>query len=130
MVNYATTTENNVKTVAAICPTTHTEVDVYHPTPTVTPWDYYGGNHQREYCKVLRNAGLNPLPLNTNKTILRPVGSGPGGSVRFGDNMTPGVYRIAVPHNEVGAAHAAIAKHKENIRNWLDNNGPMPEECR
>lgn len=124
------TVENNVDRRKQLCPDGWVEIDTYHPTSSVTPWDYYGGKHQREYCKVLCSAGLTPLALKTNETIVRPIGTGPGGAVRFGDNMLPGVYRIAVPAGQQAAACAAIEAHKVAIREWLDNGGEMPEACR
>ena len=105
-------------------------VDEYHPCSTVTPWDYYGMCHQREYAKVLTAAGISFVLLRTVETIIHPYGTGPGGMVRFGDNMLPGVFRIAVPKKQENAANVAIAAHKAAIAEWLkDICAPMPAAC-
>jgi hypothetical protein len=122
--------ERHVEIREQLCPEGMVEVDVYHPCGSVTPWDYHGGKHQREYMTVLRAAGIESFGLTTNKKLLCPSGTGPGGSVRMGDNMTPGVYRIAVKTDEAGKAAQAFAAHKEAIRAWLDDGAAMPEACR
>jgi hypothetical protein len=105
-------------------------VDEYHPCPTTTPWDYQGTRHQRQYTNALQAAGVDSVSLRTVMTILHPRGTGPGGRVRAGDNMTPGVYRIAVLKEMELFARAAIANHRAAIEAWLHNNGPFPEECK
>jgi len=112
-----------------ILPDGFTIVDTYTPTYSTTPWDYYGMCHQRELSRVLRNNNIEFVLLQTVKTRINPVGSGPKGRVRFGDDMMPGEYRIAVPHEKVIEAQLAFQKHKQAIQNWLNNKGPMPKEC-
>ncbi len=108
-----TTTEaNGIRTVEEVCPDGWVVVDVYDPCSSVTPWDSYGRGHQREYGKVLKSAGIEFVPLRTSRTILQPMGSGSGGAVRFGDNMTPGTYQIAVPKGDETKARKAIAEHR------------------
>jgi len=103
-------------------------IDVY--TPASCPWDVYGRKHQRELTKVLLAAGIESVSLYTSCTINNPVGSGPGGMVRFGDNMTPGEYRIAVYKYDVEKAQKAIAAHREVMDKWIAEGGPLPEVCR
>ncbi len=105
-------------------------IDTYHPTPSVTPWDYHGGKHQREYEAVLKAAGVLAICLETRRSRLNPMGSGPGGRVRFGDNMMPSTYSIAVPVADTEKAKEAIKAHKEAIDAWLFKGGAMPEACR
>lgn len=99
-------------------------------SPVSTPWDYHGGKHNREIAAVLLEAGILSLQMHTTETINRPYGTGPGGSVRFGDDMMPGTYTVAVAKEEVAAAKAALAKHDEAIRAWLHDDQPMPEVLR
>ena len=129
-INVKEYTEHGIATREELCPEGWTVIDTYHPTSSVTPWDYYGNKHQREYAKVLREAGVQGALLMTRKTIVSPIGTGPNGRVRMGDNMCPGVYRIAVPSNQEAQALSAIAQHKEAISLWLDGKSPMPEACR
>ena len=83
-------------------------VDEYYPCPTTCPWDYYGLCHQRQYGKVLKAAGIDFEALRTVETRIHPTGSGPNGRVRFGDDMMPGIYRIAVRIEDADRAHRAI----------------------
>lgn len=105
-------------------------VEVDSHVPNAGPWDYYGGKHQRTIMKVLRAAGLSPVPLVTHRRNLSPMGSGPGGRVRFGDDMVPGVYRVAVPRGQSPAAAAAILSHRADVDRWLFHDGAMPEVYR
>jgi hypothetical protein len=111
-------------------PEGYVEVDTYHPCPTVTPWDYYGGKHQREISLVLRAADIPHILLRTTERLKHPVGTGPRGSVRFGDDMMPGVFRVAVPNQYESRAHGAILAHKSRVAEWLKNPSmPMPAAC-
>ena len=98
--------------------------------PHSTPWDYYGGKHNREMSRVLKGVGVECVALHTRETIVSPRGSGPGGRVRFGDNMMPGVYRVAVPKESLAAAQIALNHHDVDIQDWLHNGGEMPEACK
>lgn len=123
-------TEHLVETREEVCPEGWVEIDIYHPSSTITPWDYYGMKHQRELGRVLDSDGIGYQKLITHKKHLAPVGTGPGGAVRFGDNMMPGVYRIAVKEEDVGRAHQAINEHKKRVDDWINNGAPMPDACR
>lgn len=103
-------------------------VDSY--LPSISPWDYYGGMHQRHYMRVLTTAGIQAIPLRTTEVRLHPRGTGEGGRVRCGDDMLPGVYSIAVACENESAACAAIAAHKAAVEEWLkDVSRPMPSAC-
>ncbi len=125
-----TTIGNNVETRHQEVPEGWTEIDVYTPCSSTTPWDYYGMKHWNELSSVLRSAGIECQKLMTSRRIIHPQGSGPGGRVRFGDDMIPGTYRIAVAEIDVDRANLAISDHRAAVRDWLDNGGPMPEACR
>jgi len=99
-------------------------------TPHSCPWDYYGLKHNQEISNVMKAAGIQCVSLHTRSTVISPMGSGPGGRVRFGDNMTPGLYRVAVPQEDQSAAQIALNHHNVDIQDWLHNGGAMPEACR
>lgn len=111
-------------------PTPEGWIDVVVYNPHSCPWDCYGRRNTNEYRQVFKEAGIESLGLETNCRILHPRGSGPGGRVRFGDDMTPGTYRVAVQAKDQVAALAAIAAHQEAITQWLHHGGPMPEACK
>jgi len=119
--------EHGCNVVEDIPPEGWVVIDTYHPHST--PWDYHGMRHQRELSLVLREAGVGCVRLQKRSTIIHPMGTGPGGAVRFGDNMTPGVFHIAVAPESETAARAALKAHREAIENWLYNDGPMPAAC-
>ena len=108
----------NVEYRDELCPDGWVEVDVFHPCGSNPPYDYHGGKHQREYRKVLLNAGIESMALVTHRKIIHPMGSGTNGSVRMGDDMIPGVYRIAVKCDYEAKAQAAFA-----------NTGATPRRC-
>jgi len=122
--------DHGIRHVEEQVPVGYCVIDDYTPTSSTTPWDYYGMKHQRELSCVLRNNSIPCILLHTTYTKLHPMGSGPKGSVRFGDDMLPGRYRIAVPIELTIAAQLALSIHKQAIENWLYNKGPMPQECR
>lgn len=123
--------EGGLEIVEDICPEGYVVVDEYTPCHSVTPWDYYGMNHQRQYCKALRAAGVEPICLETRRRILHPSGSGPRGMVRFGDDMCPHIYKIAVAVADQDKANAAMAAHQAAVKAWLeDSSKPVPEALR
>lgn len=121
-------TAHGVKTVAFLPPPGWVVVSDY--TPHSCPWDCYGNDHNRVMAAVLLKAGIQSLQLRTIQTRTSPQGTGPGGMVRFGDDMLPGRYTVAVAEENKTAALQAIADHEAAIRKWLDNEGPMPAVLR
>ncbi len=101
-------------------------VDTYHPSGSVTPWDYYGGKHTGEIKRVLMDANIESVSLVEMQVNNTPRGSGPNGRVRFGDSMMPGVYRVAVSKYDVPAAERAIAAHQKAVEQWLHEGGKQP----
>jgi hypothetical protein len=128
-IEVVTREQHGIRYVEDITPNEWVEVDVYTPCSTVTPWDYYGLMHTRPLQRVLDKVGIENLLLETRKTIIHPSGSGPKGMVRFGDNMMPHTYRIAVPMRDTYGAIQAIEAHKRAVSEWLDGKREMPEEC-
>lgn len=123
-----TYTEHGVEHRVEEVPDGHVVIDTYNPHST--PWDYHGGKHLREMAAVLKNAGLSPVSLVEHHRRVTPHGTGPGGRVRFGDDMMPGIYRTAVPVDQEVAAKAALEAHKSAIAAWLDGSGEMPAVLR
>lgn len=124
------TTEHGIVTTAEPTPEGWVDVLSHAPSSSITPWDSYGRREQRIIGRVLAAAGIECVERVTHRRILHPRGTGPGGRVRFGDDMLPGVYRVAVKAGDAVAALAAIDAHREAVRRWLDDGEPMPEACR
>lgn len=122
------TRSNGVETTSTPIPTGWVEIDSY--TPHSCPWDVHGLQHQREHLKVLEDVGIIGIPLVTHHRRISPQGTGPGGRIRFGDDMMPGRYHIIVPVSQEKAARAALEAHQAQIRLWLDNKADMPAACR
>jgi hypothetical protein len=104
-------------------------VDVYEQCHTVVP--DHGGSRALELKAVLEAAGITARVLTTHRkraSVL--IGSGPGGSVRFGDDMMHSIHRVAVPAAEAPAAHQALQDHERAVCRWLYEGAPMPEACR
>lgn len=59
-----------------------------------------------------------------------PIGSGPGGRIRFGDDMMPTIQRIFVPAEKLSEALLAIEEHKQAVKQWLHHGAPMPDVCK
>jgi len=105
-------------------------VDTYHPFTSITPWDCYGSKHMREIQRVLATTGIESVSLVESHTRNTPVGTGPNGRVRFGDNMMPSIYRVAVPKHDAPAAQTAIAAHKAEIDKWINGDRiTLPLAC-
>ena len=123
--------EHCVRYVDDDLPEGHVVIDEYTPCHTVTPWDYYGMCHQREYSKVLKAANITCVLLENRRTNLHPMGTGPGGRVRMGDNMMPSTYKIAIKIEDQNAAVVALAAHKAAIAEWLKGpiGAPLPAAC-
>lgn len=112
-----------------MCPHMYVEVDVYQPCRSVTPWDAYGGRRLLVMQEVMQDAQVRSVALVTHRRILSPIkGSGPGGRVRFGDDMLPGIYRTAVHKYDVVAAQKAIARYEKEVDDWIHNGGPRPTQ--
>lgn len=120
--------QDDVQVREQMVPSMFVVIDTY--TPHSTPWDCYGNKHTREIKQVLLAAGIESVSLVTSETRIHPQGSGPQGRIRFGDNMMPGVYRVAVSKYKTQEAEVAIACHKNAIADWLDGSGDMPPACR
>lgn len=89
-----------------------------------------GTKHQKEILIVLEKVGIIGIPLVTRHRRISPQGTGPGGRIRFGDDMLPGIYRVLVPKAQEKAAHEALAAHDGLIKAWIYDKAPMPEACR
>lgn len=108
-----------------IIPPMYVVIDTY--IPSSCPWDYYGMKHVQQLKYVLEKGGLHPEILITTRRSLFPHPTGPGGSVRFGDDMLPYIYKVAVKKHEDEKALQLINSFKAEIDNWLNQNHPMPD---
>jgi len=105
-------------------------------SPHSTPWDYYGMKQCHEWEAIMKASYLNneaPIPCITLEKKARrisPHGSGPGGRVRFGDDMMPSLYSLVVPAEFVTLAKLKIECHKLDVEEWLDGASPMPAVTR
>lgn len=95
-------------------------VDSYTPCHTVTPYDYYGLKHQREIVGVLNAAGIECKTLEQKRRRLNPIGTGPGGRVRFGDDMVPSTYEVCVKKKHVTEARRVIEHHQARSRRFYN----------
>lgn len=98
--------------------------------PSSCPWDYYGNKFLAECKAALREHGIEGLALRTRRDVLNPRGSGPNGQVRFGDEMTPGIYRIAVKDEDHSKARDVLNRHETEKAAWLKGEGEMPKAMR
>lgn len=121
-------TENGIEYHHEETPPTMTVVDTYEQHHTIAPDQ--GGSRALELQQVLEEVGVVGLILVTHRRCLTRSGSGPGGRVRFGDDMLHSIFRIAVPTMDVARAQQALADHAAAITRWLHESGPMPEACR
>lgn len=110
--------ENGVETRTTVCPEGYVEVDSH--TPSITSSDYYGLRHQEELRAVLQSALIESIALVTHKRRISPMGSGPGGRVRFGDDMMPSTYRIAVKIEDQPDAILKLQEHAITQRAYFD----------
>lgn len=108
------TQDRNIETREYVIPDGWEIVSEYHPHSC--PWDYYGNKHITEIRRVLMNVGIESVSYPLHRKIISPRGTGPGGSVRFGDDMMPSVYRICVESKNVVAARAAIEDFEKRIK--------------
>jgi hypothetical protein len=120
--------EHGVETMTEPVKAGWVEFDTYWPH--ASPWDYYARKHQWEIRNVLAAVGVDCYFRHTNQRILHPVGTGPRGRIRFGDDMMPGVYHVDVKVGDVEKAKAAMTVHEEAVQRWLERKAPMPEACR
>lgn len=59
------------------------------PCYTTCPYDVYERIMLERMSDVFSEAGIEFEPFLMHTRIANPVGSGAGGAIRFGDNMTP-----------------------------------------
>ena len=76
--------EHGTRVMEDVLPDGYTVIDTFHPCGTVTPWDYHGMRHQREYIRVLRAAGIEAIALTTLRKDSPPTWywAGRPGSIR------------------------------------------------
>lgn len=125
LIESRTYTHNGVAIREEMIPPMWVVVDTYEPD--ITPWDYYGNKQGREWSKVLTTGGITCVILTTQRKLIVSHPSGPGKTTRFGDNMLPGIYRVAVRKHSVRGARKLLDYHKMEVDEWLHHDAPMPE---
>lgn len=76
--------------------------------PHSVPWDIYGMQHTLDVWQKLIGNNIPAAICNIQERRLAPCGSGPEGSIRFGDDMLPGTFRVAVPRHLASRAEEAL----------------------
>lgn len=129
--------EHGVEIREDLTPEGMVDVLVFDPRDLGGSWDIKGREEQRVIARVLKDAGIASIALTTGRRNAAALGTGRGGMVRFGDDMMPGIYRVAVARAEQAAALEAIAAFRGRVKAWLDSariDGnptlPMPPELR
>lgn len=122
-----TYTQNGIEYNEPEIPAGFVVIDSY--TPHSCPWDCYGNRHLRECSNVMTEAGIEHAALVTHRRVCAPFPSGPNGRVRFGDDMMPGEYRLAVPAAEAENASKALMGHRADVKAWIDGKRGMPKAC-
>ena len=106
-------------------------VEEHTPNTSITPWDYHGLRHAREWKLVLSAKGIPSVVCVHRREGTRPIGSpggsGPGGRVRLGDDMMPSTFRVCVSPSDEAAARAAWGAHREAVSAWLNSYGTPNE---
>ncbi len=103
-------TERGIRYNEPVIPDGYVVVDAYIPSSTITPYDSYGNRRLKRCQDALAGEGIESISLVTRRTIVSPRGSGPGGSVRFGDDMLPGIYKTAVWKADEVRANAVLSE--------------------
>lgn len=99
-------------------------------TPHSCPWDCYGNKWVIEMGRVMSKAKIAFEICETQRKKIAPMGTGPMGRVRFGDDMVPSIYTLYVSKYDDVAAYAAIHSHEKDVENWLYHGGAMPDVMR
>lgn len=127
-IEYTENTTNGIIKRTPITPVGWVLLDSHRPHSC--PWDTYGNSHCRDLKATLQNiAGITAIHAHERHTNVYPIGSGSGGSVRFGDSMMPGVYHTFVCSEDQADANRVLSIRRLVIDEWLFNGGKRPAEC-
>ena len=69
-------------------------VQVHTPSHAITPYDYHGMRWCIAEKTKAAEEGREIIIMEEKREALNPIGSGRGGSVRFGDSMMPSTYYV------------------------------------
>ena len=86
-------------------------VDVYSP-PLCR--EEYGPRHQDRLISVLHENDIAAVPAQVRQRNTSPLGTGPYGRVRMGDDMMPKKHLVVVNHFDEVAAKAVLAQLYED----------------
>lgn len=120
-------TENSIEHIESIPPEGFALIQEQHP-------DINGEMHAAKYAReihyVFSQKGIPSESHDIKRNNLAPMGSGPGGRIRFGDSMMPSIHRIYVPADKLDEAFEVLLEHRAEVRKWLFEGGPIPEACK
>ena len=119
---------DGVETREEMCPDKYFSIRIYHPGST--PWDYQCSKKASEWQKVMAAAEIPCVICTTKQKRTSPQGSGPGGRVRFGDDMMPGNISLCIPKRFHEAADNALSEHARAVNSWLYDEAEMPAALR
>lgn len=68
----------------------------YTPCSSIVPYDYHGRLGAMNIQEKLSAVGIESTVQEEKQRLENPIGSGPGGRVRVGDEMLPSIYHIQV----------------------------------
>ena len=88
-------------------------ITVYSFTPcsSIVPYDYHGAMGAKDIQDNLSAVGIESTVQEEKRRIENPIGTGPGGRVRVGDEMLPSLYHIQVDKKHEKKAKS-ILSHK------------------
>lgn len=97
--------------------------------PTINE-DNFAYREATEIGYVLWEKGIQYENRPIRRKNMCPSGSGPGGRIRFGDDMMATIQRIFVRSEDLSQALLAIQEHDNAVKQWLHHGAPMPQVCR
>jgi hypothetical protein len=87
---------------------------------SITPYDVWASRNARTIGDPLKEAGLDVRYVTQRRKRTTPTGSGPGGRVRFGDDMLPPNIHVIVPVAEFNRAAALMTQQAVDARRKRD----------
>ena len=109
------------------CPKGWVEVNSFEPDRNTCSEDVYGMGAWRKVREVLNDHNIISMTLKTRRRAIGARGSGPGGSMRLGDDFMGGIYRTAVQHLDEPRARTVLAEDERIYwRNSFENRKHLP----
>ncbi|MFT3991186.1 MAG: hypothetical protein QM680_07230 [Luteolibacter sp.] len=110
---YSATTENNIVSTDPVIRDDQTLIYLGTPSHTTTPYDFYARMLVKEARIAFARVGIPAEIVSCPRRIASVgYGSGPGGAVRFGDDMLPPDVQAIVPQEYEEGARQAWEDHR------------------